>query len=109
MVATVLMISADILRGRYRAAFDAPTRSRRARSKLYRFALPTGEPCFPTPAIPIMGAGPVELVSRLYESKPQTYVKNIFFATPADYQEVDVTDLRGAEGEFVDLPVSEAA
>jgi hypothetical protein len=41
----------------------------------------------------------------LYDRNPQTYVKNIFFATAADYQKATIQVFEGPRASFVDLPV----
>jgi predicted acyl esterase len=42
----------------------------------------------------------------LYDRNPQTYVKNIFFATPADYRKATISVFdAGQNASFVDLPV----
>jgi hypothetical protein len=102
-----LMISADILRGRYRAAFDAPTAIPAGEKQLYRFALPTANHVF-LPGHRLM----VQVQSSwfpLYDRNPQTYVKNIFFATPADYKKSTIKIYEGPKGSFVDLPVSRSS
>jgi predicted acyl esterase len=47
----------------------------------------------------------------LYDRNPQSYVPNIFFAKPADYQKttVKIFDGAGPLASFVDLPVVKAA
>jgi hypothetical protein len=41
----------------------------------------------------------------LYDRNPQTYVKNIFFATAADYQKATIQVFEGPRASFVELPV----
>jgi uncharacterized protein len=41
----------------------------------------------------------------LYDRNPQKYVKNIFFATPADYQKATIQVFEGPQASFIDLPV----
>jgi predicted acyl esterase len=42
----------------------------------------------------------------LYDRNPQTFVPNIFFATPADYQPATQHVIRGgADATFITLPV----
>jgi predicted acyl esterase len=98
-----LMISADILRGRYREAFDAPKPVPAGQKQLYRFSLPTANHVF-LPGHRVM----VQVQSSwfpLYDRNPQTYVKNIFFATAADYQKATIQVFEGPRASFVDLPV----
>jgi putative CocE/NonD family hydrolase len=98
-----LMISADILRGRYRDAFDAPKPIPAGEKQLYRFNLPTANHVF-LPGHRVM----VQVQSSwfpLYDRNPQTYVKNIFFATPADYRKATIKVFAGARASFIDLPL----
>ena len=94
------MVSADIFRGRYRESFehgdgrlppDAPLE--------YRFALPTANHVF-LPGHRMM----VQMQSSwfpLYDRNPQTFVPNIFWAKPGDYQKATQRDLsRAGTGEF---------
>jgi putative CocE/NonD family hydrolase len=78
-----LMISADILRGRYRTGFDAPKPVPAGQQQLYHFGLPTVNHVF-LPGHRIM----VQVQSTLfplYDRNPQTFVPNIFHAKAADY------------------------
>jgi putative CocE/NonD family hydrolase len=98
-----LMISADILRGRYREGFDAPKPVPAGAKQLYRFRLPTANHVF-LPGHRVM----VQVQSSwfpLYDRNPQSYVKNIFFATAADYQKATIKVFAGARASFVDLPL----
>jgi hypothetical protein len=98
-----LMISADILRGRYRDSFEVPKAVPAGAQQLYRFTLPTANHVF-LPGHRIM----VQVQSSwfpLYDRNPQTYVKNIFFAAPADYQKATIKVFEGARASFVELPL----
>jgi hypothetical protein len=99
-----LMISADILRGRYREAFDKPTPIPAGRKQRYRFALPTANHVF-LPGHRIM----VQVQSSwfpIYDRNPQTYVNNIFFATPGDYKKATIKVFdAGRDASFIDMPV----
>jgi uncharacterized protein len=99
-----LMISADILRGRYREAFDTPKPIPAGQRQLYRFGLPTANHVF-LPGHRLM----VQVQSSwfpLYDRNPQTYVKNIFFAVPSDYHKATIKVFdAGQYASFVDLPV----
>ena len=79
------MIAADIFRGRYRESFaDAEADHARTRRCSTSFALPTANHVF-LPGHRIM----VQVQSSwfpLYDRNPQTFVPNIFFAKPGDYQ-----------------------
>lgn len=79
-----LAISLDIFRGRYRTSFEHPEALTANQPLLYRFGLPTVNHVF-LPGHRIM----VQVQSSLfplYDRNPQTFVPNIFYAKPADYQ-----------------------
>jgi uncharacterized protein len=79
-----LMVSADILRGRYRESFETPRPLKADEPLKYRWALPTANHVF-LPGHRIM----VQIQSSwfpLYDRNPQTFVSSIFFAKPGDYQ-----------------------
>jgi putative CocE/NonD family hydrolase len=99
-----LMVSADILRGRYRESFSNPQPIPANQPQLYRFALPTANHVF-LPGHRIM----VQVQSSwfpLYDRNPQSYVDNIFFAKPGDYKKATVKVFDGGSAvSFVDLPV----
>ncbi len=79
-----LAISLDIFRGRYRRSFEHPEAIAPGKPLLYRFGLPTVNHVF-LPGHRMM----VQVQSTLfplYDRNPQTYVPNIFYAKPADYQ-----------------------
>jgi putative CocE/NonD family hydrolase len=103
-----LMVSADILRGRYRDSFSDPKPIPADKSQVFRFALPTANHVF-LPGHRIM----VQIQSSwfpLYDRNPQTYVDNIFFAKPADYRKATIKIFDGGPlASFVDLPVAAAA
>ncbi|HTZ71463.1 MAG TPA: CocE/NonD family hydrolase [Acetobacteraceae bacterium] len=100
-----LMISADILRGRYRQSFSAPEPIPANVKQTYRFDLPTVNHVF-LPGHRIM----VQVQSTwfpLYDLNPQSYVENIFDAKPSDYQAATISVYdTGTEGSFVELPVA---
>jgi putative CocE/NonD family hydrolase len=99
-----LMISADILRGRYRDSFKDPKAIPAGKAQVFRFALPTANHVF-LPGHRIM----VQVQSSwfpVYDRNPQTYVENIFFAKPGDYQKATVRLFDGnSQASFVELPV----
>jgi putative CocE/NonD family hydrolase len=101
-----LMVSADILRGRYRENFSHPAPIPEGRVELYRWTLPTVSHVF-LPGHRIM----VQIQSSwypLYDRNPQTYVENIFFARPEDYRKATQRIYQtGAEASFIELPVVE--
>jgi len=99
-----LMISADILRGRYRDSFSNPKPIPPDHKQVYRFALPTANHVF-LPGHRIM----VQVQSSwfpVYDRNPQSYVDNIFFAKLADYKKATIKIFDGgSNASFVDLPV----
>jgi putative CocE/NonD family hydrolase len=99
-----LMISADILRGRYRESFSNPKAIPADQKQVYRFALPTANHVF-LPGHRIM----VQVQSSwfpVYDRNPQSYVENIFFAKPADYKKATIKIFDGgSNASFVELPV----
>jgi hypothetical protein len=103
-----LMISADILRGRYRDSFSSPTAIPAGKMQTFRFGLPTANHVF-LPGHRIM----VQVQSSwfpLYDRNPQTYVDNIFFAKPGDYKKATIKIFdAGQNASFVDLPVVSGA
>jgi putative CocE/NonD family hydrolase len=99
-----LPISLDIFRGRYRKSFEHPAPIPAGKVQEYKFRLPTVNYVF-KPGHRIM----VQIQSTLfplYDRNPQTFVPNIFFAKPGDYQSAKMTVQRGAGGaSAVMLPV----
>jgi len=99
-----LMIAADIFRGRYRESFSAPKAIEPGKPLTYRFALPPANHVF-LPGHKIM----VQVQSSwfpLYDRNPQTFVPNIFWARPGDYQKA-VQRIYHAPGaaSAIELPV----
>jgi putative CocE/NonD family hydrolase len=99
-----LMVSADIFRGRFRERFDVATPVAANTPLSYRFALPTANHVF-LPGHRIM----VQVQSSwfpLYDRNPQTFVRNIFWAGPADYRKA-VQRIYHTPGQasFVELPL----
>ncbi len=95
-----LMVSADILRGRFRHAYDKPEAVPANQKQSYVFPLPNANHVF-LPGHRIM----VQVQSTwfpLYDRNPQTYVNNIFFAKTADYQPETIKLFADS---VVDLPV----
>ena len=99
-----LPIALDIFRGRYRESFEHPTAIPANTPQRIRFELPNVNHVF-QPGHRIM----VQIQSTLfplYDRNPQTFVPNIFNATPADYRKADITVLRGkANASAILLPV----
>jgi putative CocE/NonD family hydrolase len=99
-----LMVSADILRGRYRDSYSNPKAIQPDQKQVYRFALPTVNHVF-LPGHRIM----IQVQSSwfpVYDRNPQTYVANIFFAKAADYKKATIKIFDGgANASFVELPV----
>jgi putative CocE/NonD family hydrolase len=99
-----LAVAMDIFRGRYRESLDTGRPLTPNEPLLYRFALPTTNHVF-LPGHRIM----VQVQSSwfpLYDRNPQTFVRNIFFARPEDYQKA-VQRIHHAPGRtsFIDLPL----
>jgi len=103
-----LPVSLDIFRGRYRNSVSDPSPIPAGEVQEYKFRLPTMNYVF-KPGHRIM----VQIQSTLfplYDRNPQTYVPNIFFAKPADYQKATVTVEHGPSGaSAVLLPVVAAS
>jgi uncharacterized protein len=99
-----LMVSADILRGRYRESFSNPKAIPPDQKQVYRFALPTANHVF-LPGHRIM----VQVQSSwfpVYDRNPQSYVGNIFFAKPTDYKKATIKIFDGgSNASFVELPI----
>jgi uncharacterized protein len=99
-----LMISADIFRGRYRESFAVPHAIEPNTPLEYKFNLPPANHVF-LPGHRIM----VQVQSSwfpLYDRNPQTFVPNIFWAKPGDYQKAEqkVWHAPGHES-YVELPL----
>ena len=99
-----LAISLDIFRGRYRTSFEHPEAIAPNQPLLYHFALPTVNHVF-LPGHRIM----VQVQSSLfplYDRNPQTFVPNIFYAKPADYQKArqQIWHTPG-DASFISVPV----
>ncbi len=95
-----LMVSGDILRGRFRHAYDKPEAVPANQKQSYVFPLPNANHVF-LPGHRIM----VQVQSTwfpLYDRNPQTFVDNIFFAKTADYQPETIKLFADS---VVDLPV----
>jgi len=102
------MVSADILRGRYRDSFEHPSPIPANTQVGIGFALPQANHTF-LPGHRVM----VQVQSSwfpLYDRNPQTYVPSIFLARPQDYRNATITvKLGGADGSAVVLPVVSGA
>ena len=103
-----LAVAMDIFRGRYRRSLAKPEAVESNKPLTYEFALPTTNHVF-LPGHKLM----VQVQSSwfpLYDRNPQTYVSNIFFAQPKDYQKATEKVYRGADrGSYLSLPVVSAA
>jgi putative CocE/NonD family hydrolase len=101
-----LAVSMDIFRGRYREDPAHPKAIPAGQAEPYRFALPTTNHVF-LPGHRIM----VQIQSSwfpLYDRNPQTFVDNIFFAKPGDYQPATQKVFHaGDQASFIQLPVVE--
>jgi putative CocE/NonD family hydrolase len=102
-----LGIAMDIFRGRYRNSLEHPSPITANAVEKYRFALPNANHVF-LPGHRVM----VQIQSSwfpLYDRNPQTYVPNIFYAKPADYQKATLRVYHaGAQSSALELPVVEA-
>jgi putative CocE/NonD family hydrolase len=99
-----LMISADVLRGRYRESFETGKPIEANTPLRYRFVLPTANHVF-LPGHRIM----VQIQSSwfpLYDRNPQTFVKNMFWAKPEDYKKATqrIYNTPGIAS-FIELPL----
>jgi len=101
-----LGIAMDIFRGRYRTGFSTPHALVPNQPLLYSFDLPTANHVFRA-GHRIM----VQVQSSwfpLYDRNPQTYVKNIFFAQPADYVKATQSIYHApGRASYIELPVVE--
>jgi len=99
-----LMISADVFRGRYRESLETAKPIAANKPLLYRFALPTANHVF-LPGHRIM----VQIQSSwfpLYDRNPQTFVPNIFWAKPGDYQKAKQRIYHSPDqASFIELPL----
>jgi hypothetical protein len=99
-----LMIAADIFRGRYRESLSTPKALESGMPLAYRFALPPANHVF-LPGHRMM----VQVQSSwfpLYDRNPQTFVPNIFWAKPGDYQKATQRVYHEpGEASSIELPV----
>ncbi len=99
-----LMISADILRGRYRNDLAHPSPIPEGQVEHYRWELPATSHVF-LPGHRIM----VQIQSSwfpLYDRNPQTYVENIFWAKPEDYRKATQRIYQtSARASSIELPI----
>jgi putative CocE/NonD family hydrolase len=99
-----LMISGDIFRGRYRESLETARPIAAGKPLLYRFELPTANHVF-LPGHRIM----VQVQSSwfpLYDRNPQTFVPNIFWAKPSDYQKATQRIYHAPDqASFIELPL----
>ncbi len=99
-----LMVSADILRGRYRDDMAHPSPIPPGKVERYRWMLPATSHVF-LPGHRIM----VQIQSSwfpLYDRNPQSYVENIFWAKPEDFHKAAERIYQtGTQASFIELPV----
>ena len=99
-----LAVSMDIFRGRYREGFETAKAIASNVPLVYRFPLPTANHVF-LPGHRIM----IQIQSSwfpLYDRNPQTFVPNIFWAKPGDYQKAEQRVFHEpSHATFVELPV----
>jgi putative CocE/NonD family hydrolase len=100
-----LMVSADILRARYRDDPSQPEAMPSDQKQSFSLSLPTTNHVF-LPGHRVM----VQVQSSwfpLYDRNPQSFVKNIFFARPGDYRRATIKLFDAGQNlSFVDLPVA---
>ena len=98
------MIAGDIFRGRYRESLETGKAIQADTPLQYRFALPTANHVF-LPGHRLM----VQVQSSwfpLYDRNPQTFVPNIFWAKPGDYQKaVQRIYHEPGQASFIELPL----
>jgi putative CocE/NonD family hydrolase len=101
-----LAVGMDILRGRYRESFSTPKPIKANQPLVYEFKLPPSNHVF-LPGHRIM----VQVQSSwfpLYDRNPQTFVPNIFLATPDDYRKATQRVFHSAKhASYIALPVVE--
>ena len=98
-----LAIAMDVMRGRYRTDPAQPSAVPANQPVTYEFALPSADYVV-QPGHRLM----VQVQSSwfpLYDRNPQTYVPNIFFAKPADYQPATQKVFTGRGGTWIGLPI----
>jgi hypothetical protein len=99
-----LAIAMDIFRGRYRESFASAKPIESDKPLKYRFPLPPTNHVF-LPGHKIM----VQVQSSwfpLYDRNPQTFVENIFWAKPADYQKATQRIYRSPDNaSAIELPI----
>jgi putative CocE/NonD family hydrolase len=96
-----LMVSADIFRGRYREGFETAKAIEPNKPLPYRFALPTANHVF------LKGHRLMVQVQSawfpLYDRNPQTFVPNIFWAKPEDFEKATQ---RIYHSSYIELPMA---
>jgi len=98
-----LAIAMDIIRGRYREDRARPSPVPANQPVTYRFELPQVDYVV-EPGHRLM----VQVQSSwfpLYDRNPQTYIPNIFFGRPNDYQPATQRVFTGEEGTSIGLPI----
>jgi putative CocE/NonD family hydrolase len=99
-----LMVSADIFRGRYRESFEQAAPIPANQPLLYKWTLPTANHVF-LPGHRMM----IQVQSSwfpLYDRNPQTFVRNIFFAAPADYRKATQRVYHApGQASYIELPL----
>lgn len=99
-----LSVSMAIFRGRYRESFSDPKAIASNQVLEYKFGLPTANHVF-QPGHRVM----VQVQSSLfplYDRNPQTFVPNIYLATPGDYQKATQQIWHAPQqASFISLPV----
>ena len=96
-------IGIEIFRGRYVHGCATPAPLTPGKVEEYKWSLPNVDHVF-LPGHRIM----VQVQSSwfpLYDRNPQTFVPNIFFAKPGDYQRATQRVFTGMDGSWIGLPI----
>jgi len=99
-----LAVSMDIFRGRYREGYETAKAITPDTPLLYAWALPTANHVF------LAGHRLMVQVQSswfpLYDRNPQTFVRNIFFASPGDYRKATQRVYHApSQASFIELPL----
>ncbi|WP_295918194.1 CocE/NonD family hydrolase [uncultured Xanthomonas sp.] len=99
-----LPVSLAIFRGRYRESFEHPAPLTPNQPLAYRFGLPTANHTFERGHRVMVQVQ--STLFPLYDRNPQTYVPNIYFAKPGDYQKATQRIWHTPQqASFISLPV----
>jgi len=99
-----LAVSMDIFRGRYREGYETAKAITPDTPLLYAWALPTANHVF-LAGHRLMGQVQSSWFP-LYDRNPQTFVRNIFFASPGDYRKATQRVYHApSQASFIELPL----